>query len=52
MHWANRAEAEIEKDYEEGHISEQEYKAAMRELWDELEAEIEIVAQQARDGYY
>ena len=52
MHWADRAEREIEKDLEEGHISEQEYKFAMRDLHEEIKAEEEIVAQQARDGYY
>jgi len=52
MHWADRAAREIEEDLEKGYISEQEYKFAIRELREEIKAEEEIVAQQARDGYY
>ena len=51
MHWYDREEANIEKDYEEGYLTEKERREAMRDLNDELQCAKEEAAQQAFDSY-
>ncbi len=52
MHWADKAEEQIERDYEYGEMTDKEYKQAMRDLREELNAAAQESAQDAYDNYY
>lgn len=52
MHWFDRAQKELDEDYEAGLLSSKEYNQACRELDQELDECAREVAQQAYDSYY
>lgn len=49
--WHERAEREIEEEYESGHMSLSEFQSAMRDLNAELRDAAEQAVEDARDAY-
>ena len=53
MSWVERAERQVEEDYESGAISSDEYNQQMRDIHDELEQEAQDNAEAAyRETFY
>lgn len=50
MDWIERAEREIEEEFERGDVTEKEYNAAMRDLYQEVRDCAEDAAQEAYDN--
>jgi hypothetical protein len=50
--WFDNAVEGLERDLEEGAISQEEFKTLMRELQKELREGAEEAAEQARQNYY
>jgi len=51
MDWVERAEKEIEEEYEAGHLTDKQYNQAQRELRQEIRAEAEDAYDEVMNRY-